>query len=337
MLHGVTNKHILCSKYPEELPLKFSKSIDLNGARGNSLSVVPVPVGSSCGFFDNHSVLHMDFGKSTHLKTLTSGCTRINSVAFDSQGKHMLVNDQFLGLKVWNLTNLMPVSHFTQSVGDIVKSQFYYMDNFVLSSTNNRLLIHKCRLDSMESKPVKTIYLSELKAINDFSANNSAFSDVAIIAGSDKVVRVVDFSIGKVSLEFDSGHYRSIRRVIQCGSRGSCLVDGANVDLMATIACGDGAKIWDLRQGGRSPCQRFSWPNDSARLAKSNGDFSPCGRYLALVATGTAQVLIFDIRKTGSFVKSICSSGGEINDVAFNSTSTRLITTSNDGFINVYQ
>ncbi len=134
---------------------------------------------------------------------------------------------------------------------EVIKSQFFYLDKFLLTASGNKIFFHAISLDDREGndnwhKLVKSITLVECKRLTDVSACNQFHSHLVLCACSDRHVRVLDLSTGQGSAVVlaQEVHRRQIHSVVQPPG-------GAAVDLFATAAAGDGVKLWDLRTFGR--------------------------------------------------------------------------------------
>lgn len=182
----------------------------------------------------------------------------------------------------------------------VVKTQFYFMDQFVLSASANKLFIHRLELEEISARDsrstcqlshIKTLAMSQCKFITDFTAVNHFYSYLAICACSDKGVRIMDFNNQAICFQLNQAHKRPVHQV---------LIPSNGQNAFLSVAIGDGAKIWDLRSG--QCCQRIDWPN--TKRTNPGLDWSPCSNYLA---TGNEDgiMYIFDIRHLKSFAAKI--------------------------------
>ena len=91
------------------------------------------------------------------------------------------------------------------------KAQLFYMDNLLLAVSSNRLFMFNINLPERvekgqteggpcQYKLAKTVTMSECKTITTMSAVNQFYSFLALVACSDRSVRVYDVNQAKVSV-----------------------------------------------------------------------------------------------------------------------------------------
>ena len=92
------------------------------------------------------------------------------------------------------------------------KAQMFYMDNLLLAVSSNRLFMFNINLPERgqdknqteggpcQYKLAKTVTMSECKTITTMSAVNQFYSFLALVACSDRSVRVYDVNQAKASL-----------------------------------------------------------------------------------------------------------------------------------------
>ena len=91
------------------------------------------------------------------------------------------------------------------------KAQMFYMDNLLLAVSSNRLFMFNINLPERgdknqteggpcQYKLAKTVTMSECKTITTMSAVNQFYSFLALVACSDRSVRVYDVNQAKVSV-----------------------------------------------------------------------------------------------------------------------------------------
>ena len=241
----------------------------------------------------------------------------------------------------------------------VVKSQFYYMDKFLLSASANKVFIHLLSVEQDETQNsrrggkattatlsshqeswhyslAKTIKLTGCKYITDLTAINQFYSYLVFCACSDKTVRVLDLNEQRVCAELPtSAHQRPIHSLVQSGRKGVPEEPNSH-NLFASSALADGAKLWDLRDL-RSPIHRFDWPgSDCGRLGSSGIDLSPCANFLAV--GGGAEVFLFDLRRTGSYLRDFSSStsSGAVTDLSISPDFAHLACGNQDGEILIF-
>ena len=252
-------------------------------------------------------------------------CEKIESVDFSNQGRLLLTCERDEIVRIWDIANRRSIDSTDSKNPNpaMIKSQFYFMDDFILTAARNSLSVHR----SSDLKGVKRLKFGHCNSITDFSASNSFYSYLCVIAHSDRSVTVVDFNNpgdNNPVLRLDAAaHNRPVHRILQSKS----------TELLATLAAGDGVRIWDFRMNPNEPCLRLTWPNESVRLGGSDGDISPDGKYLSV--SWNDRVNIYDLRRVGSYVTSIDNEVG-VTDVAFNGDVDSLLTATCDGKVNKY-
>ena len=87
----------------------------------------------------------------------------------------------------------------------------FYMDNLLLAVSSNRLFMFNVNLpergdkgqtEGGQYKLAKTVTMSECKTITTMSAVNQFYSFLALVACSDRSVRVYDVNQAKVSVSW---------------------------------------------------------------------------------------------------------------------------------------
>eukprot|EP00095_Tigriopus_kingsejongensis_P005122 maker-scaffold100_size373717-snap-gene-0.8 protein:Tk05122 transcript:maker-scaffold100_size373717-snap-gene-0.8-mRNA-1 annotation:"hypothetical protein LOTGIDRAFT_169443" len=183
----------------------------------------------------------------------------------------------------------------------VVRSQFYYMDTFLLSASANKLFIHGVTLTEEAAKlraspttfacevsHLKTLNLSQCKFITDFTAVNHFYSYLAMCACSDKGLRIMDFNQQAIAWQVLQAHARPMHKV---------LLPKTGENIFLSVAIADGAKLWDLRTA--QCCHRFDWPN--AKRTPPGLDWSPCSNFLAF-GNEDGSVHVFDSRQLSGYV-----------------------------------
>ena len=257
----------------------------------------------------------------------------------------------------------------------VTKSQFYYMDQFLLSSSGNKVFIHQLGLDistndssgngSKKKKGStgastpdnswyslsKTLKLSSCKTVLDFSASNRFFSYLVFCACSDKAIRILDLNEQKVCREITNVHQRPVQQIVQPTKSGGNVSSPDLCNLFLTSALGDGAKLWDLRATQRC-VQRFDYPGSSSGRIGSGVDFSPCVKFVAL-GSEDGSVYTYDLRRFGSYLQRLekgpgsrvwsngtvsgSSGGAPVTDVKFNPNGSQLLCANQEGEIIVFE
>ena len=225
----------------------------------------------------------------------------------------------------------------------VTKSQFYYLDQFILSAAANKLYVHQVGLDEEEFwfRQSKTFPLPGCKQITTFTAANQFHSYLAICACSDRSVRVIDFNTQCVTCTVEDSHSRPIHKILQVqqgpsSSKPFTSDMYSNYNMFLTGALGDGVKIWDLRTL-TAPVQRLDWPGSRGGRFQPGFDASSCLNFVA-VGSEDGYIYTFDTRKIGYFDKlaaspidSASTAKSPVTDVAFESLNNRLYAATLDG------
>ncbi|EEY69337.1 uncharacterized protein PITG_05562 [Phytophthora infestans T30-4] len=241
---------------------------------------------------------------------------------------------------------------------DIVEARFFYMDKFLLSACGNAARLHQFELDevyaraSKKTKPTKKKNdvevvenqsrkkrvaqwsFDDMQSVTSLACVNGAFlSSVAIIAGSDRSLRVLDVGAG--------GGGRTVRVVRDAHSRAAhtialprptCYASHPSnfYDLLLSSAPDNTTHLWDIRAD--NCVMRFS--EHVNRVHTLGQSFSPCMRY---VATGSEDraAYVYDIR-TGRRLIKLKGHTDVVTSVAFSPLHPQLATASCDGTVRFY-
>ncbi|KAG6969763.1 hypothetical protein JG687_00003010 [Phytophthora cactorum] len=242
---------------------------------------------------------------------------------------------------------------------DIVAARFFYMDKFLLSACGNLARLHQFELDEVyaraprsraklarkkndvevlenqsRKKRVAQWSFDDMQSVTSFACVNGAFmSSVAVIAGSDRSLRVLDVGAG--------GGGRSVRVVRDAHSRAAhtvalprptCYASHPSnfYDLLLSSAPDNTTHLWDIRAD--NCVMRFC--EHVNRVHTLGVTFSPCMRY---VATGSEDraAYIYDIRTSRRLVK-LKGHTDVVTSVAFSPLHPQLATASCDGTVRFY-
>lgn len=242
---------------------------------------------------------------------------------------------------------------------EVVEARFFYMDKFLLSACGNLVRLHQFELDeafarasSSKAKPVKKKNdvevlknrsrkkrvaqwsFDDMQSVTSLACVNGAFlSSVAVLAGSDRSLRVLDVGAG--------GGGRTVRVVRDAHSRAAhtvalprptCYASHPSnfYDLMLSSAPDSTTHLWDIRAD--NCVMRFC--EHVNRVHTLGVAFSPCMRY---VATGSEDraAYIYDVR-TGRRLVKLKGHTDVVTSVAFNPLHPQLATTSTDGTVRFY-
>ncbi|KAA3679372.1 uncharacterized protein DEA37_0000937 [Paragonimus westermani] len=213
-------------------------------------------------------------------------------------------------------------------------AHFHYLDSFVY--------LHKpvfYRV-SFNRGPATSLYklagnfainscnrITAISSVNIFYSFVSMATDLLISAGSDRRLSVLDLNAGRVVEETESAHTRNITAItLNQGSMFSSPVEtddplsassgnlSESYSTFATVAPGDCARMWDLRDTTH-PVLQFSNPDVTTASHTSlgasldplvppvNASFSPCGRQLVVggrLIPNQLYPVIYDTRRPGS-------------------------------------
>ncbi|ETL96042.1 hypothetical protein F442_06673 [Phytophthora nicotianae P10297] len=242
---------------------------------------------------------------------------------------------------------------------DIVEARFFYMDKFLLSACGNIARLHQFKLDevyarasSTNTKPMKKKNdvevienqsrkkrvaqwsFDDMQSVTSLACVNGAFlSSVAVIAGTDRSLRVLDVGAG--------GGGRTVRIIRDAHSRAAHTVALARptcyashpsnfYDLLLSSAPDNTTHLWDIRAD--NCVMRFC--EHVNRVHTLGVSFSPCMRY---VATGSEDrtAYIYDIR-TGRRLVKLKGHTDVVTSVAFSPLYPQLATASYDGAVRFY-
>ncbi|KAG7391339.1 WD repeat-containing protein 27 [Phytophthora pseudosyringae] len=242
---------------------------------------------------------------------------------------------------------------------EIVEARFFYMDKFLLSACGNLARLHQFELDevyarasSSKAKPTKKKNdievlenqsrkkrvaqwsFDDMQSVTSLACMNGAFlSSVAVIAGSDRSLRVLDVGAG--------GGGRTVRVVRDAHSRAAhtvalprptCYASHPSnfYDLLLSSATDSTTHLWDIRAD--NCVMRFG--EHVNRVHTLGVAFSPCMRY---VATGSEDraAYIYDIR-TGRRLVKLIGHTDVVTSVAFSPLHPQLATASCDGTVRFY-
>ena len=222
-------------------------------------------------------------------------------------------------------------------------ARFFYLDTFVLLAAGSGLHLYSYALgprtpthDATRAAELRHSYrlqtrwpLSRAHHITCFAAANSFLSPLALVAGSDRSIEVVDLGTGQRILELNDAHERPVQllRLHEGSAAGDTPAAGHDLFLSAAL---DGAvKLWDLRSAS---CVRRLGAHVN-RVHPIGAALSPCLRY---VATGSEDrsAYLYDAR-SGGLIERLRHSDTVV-DVAFSPLYPQLATCALDGSVRFY-
>ncbi|KAF5404084.1 hypothetical protein PHET_02363 [Paragonimus heterotremus] len=217
-------------------------------------------------------------------------------------------------------------------------AHFHYLDSFVYLVCRNVIRLYSYDLADITNMLDKGHATSLYKLAGNFAINscnritaissvNMFYSYLLISAGSDRRLSVLDLNASRVVKETESAHTRNITAItLNQGSMFSSPTEtddplsvrsgniSENYSTFATVAPGDCARMWDLRDTTH-PVLQFLNPDVTTVSYTSvgasldplvppvNASFSPCGRQLVVGGRLTPNQLypvIYDTRRPGS-------------------------------------
>ncbi|KAL4175706.1 hypothetical protein KRP22_000668 [Phytophthora ramorum] len=241
---------------------------------------------------------------------------------------------------------------------EVVEARFFYMDKFLLSACGNLARLHQFDLDEAfaraSSSKAKTKKkndvevlenqsrkrrvaqwsFDDMQSVTSLACVNGAFlSSVAVIAGSDRSLRVLDVGAdggGRTVRVVRDAHSRAAHTVAL--PRPTCYASHPSnfYDLLLSSAPDSTTHLWDIRAD--NCVMRFC--EHVNRVHTLGVAFSPCMRY---VATGSEDraAYIYDIR-TGRRLVKLKGHSDAVTSVAFSPLHPQLATGSCDGTVRFY-
>lgn len=239
---------------------------------------------------------------------------------------------------------------------DIVGARFFYMDKFLLSACGNAVRLHQFELDEAyarassnkgkhfknkndvstcenksRKKRVAQWCFDDMQSVTSIACVNGAFlSSVAVIAGSDRSLRVLDVGAGLTVRVVRDAHSRAVHTVAL--PQPTCYASHPSnfYDLLLSSSSDSTVHLWDIRADNcvMRFCQHVN------RVHTLGATFSPCMRY---VATGSEDqaAYIYDIR-TGRRLVKLKGHTDVVTTVAFSPLYPQLATASYDGTVRFY-
>ncbi|RLN97215.1 hypothetical protein BBJ28_00021168 [Nothophytophthora sp. Chile5] len=244
---------------------------------------------------------------------------------------------------------------------DVVDARFFYMDKFLLSACGNTARLHQFELDEVyaraassnskgksktkksdievlenqsRKKQVAHWSFDDMQSVTSLACVNGGFlSSVAVVAGSDRSLRVLDVGAaggGRTVRVMRDAHSRAAHTVAL--PRPSCFASHPSnlYDLLLSSAPDSTTHLWDIRAD--NCVMRFC--EHVNRVHALGVAFSPCMRY---VATGSEDraAYIYDIR-TGRRLVKLKGHSDVVTSVAFSPLHPQLATASYDGSVRFY-
>ncbi|TPP66472.1 WD repeat-containing protein 27 [Fasciola gigantica] len=240
------------------------------------------------------------------------------------------------GIRSGGLKSNSESSRFQPFSDSIVCAQFHYVDSFIYLVCRNMIRLYSYRVkypkNVLDKGKVSSYYklkgefpIGTCNQLTAVSSVNIFYSYLVICAGSDRRLSVLDLNAGRVVLEIDDAHSRNITGIAL--NQGSVYSSPAQFEehlafeqeptgsynTYATVAPGDGVRMWDLRDGGNAVMQFVRPDAPYGNIASGQASnplippvtaaFSPCGQQLIVggrVTPNHPYPVIYDTRRAGS-------------------------------------
>ncbi|GLH00311.1 Protein of unknown function [Gryllus bimaculatus] len=166
----------------------------------------------------------------------------------------------------------------------IAQARFYYMDQFVLTISQDYLELFSHLLHEIDSHQVQDFRTKRISKINVpaqhitcFSAANQFHSYIILCCCSNRSLQVYDMNVQKFVSVLENIHSRPAHHLKQMEGSQFLAHPPGMYNLFLTAAVCDSTKLWDLRSGRcvQKYCQHVN------RAYSSGIDISPCGCYVA--------------------------------------------------------
>ncbi|XP_039737788.1 WD repeat-containing protein 27 isoform X4 [Pteropus medius] len=251
----------------------------------------------------------------------------VSAVSWSHDGKWLLSASQDGTLRVWSVRRTELALCLDKDVFPPAArcAQFYYLDAFILSSSGPevRLLRHHVdtRRDELRSnvlsaapsryrqrswcRAVCGLRMTGAAEVTGLSAVNEFYSYLVLAASRSRTLEVFDLNAGCSAAVIQGAHARPVHQI--CQNKGSSFTTQQPqvYNLFATMAIGDGIRLWDLRT---LRCER-RFEGHPSRCYPCGMAFSPCGRYVACGAEDRHVRAAVGPRPTGR--SHGCALGGE--------------------------
>jgi WD40 repeat protein len=238
---------------------------------------------------------------------------------------------------------------------EVVEARFFYMDKFLLSACGNLARLHQFELDEAyaraSSSKTKTKKMNDVEVLENHSrkkrvaqwsfddmqsvtslacVNGAFLSSVAVIAGSDRSIRVLDVGAGRTVRVMRDAHSRPAHTVELPRPTPYSSHPSNFYDLVLSSAPDNTIHLWDIRADNcvMKFCEHVN------RVHTLGCAFSPCVRY---VATGSEDraAYMYDIR-TGRRLVKLKGHTDVVTSVAFSPLHPQLATASCDCTVRFY-
>ncbi|XP_055980882.1 WD repeat-containing protein 27-like [Sorex fumeus] len=267
----------------------------------------------------------------------------VSTVSWSHGGRWLLSASQDRTLRVWSVRRLELALLLGRGTffRPVQSAQFYYIDAFILLSSGSEFQLLKYHIDTSKDemkrykpkswcKPVLRLPLTERGEITCLSAVNDFYSYIVLAASRHRSLEVFDCNAGRSAAVIAEAHARPVHQI--CQNQGSSLASQSSQDynLFASIAVGDGIKLWDLRT---LRCER-RFEGHPGRCHPCRLAWSPCGRYIACGAEDR-HAYVYEMGSS-TFSRRLAGHTDTVTGMAFNPSVPQLITASRDGKLQLF-
>jgi len=237
----------------------------------------------------------------------------INSVHWSNQSVQLLTSSKDNSIKIWtpmqnkevaleiSLKDLIKSNKTSIKVSDdLLCSQFYYIDSFILSSISNSIYLFNYKLHEGPKNDVKRYLntgkyklvgnwpMKEAQKITCMTAANNVCSYIVIRGGSNKQIELFDMNKLQVVQTYKDVHIKQPHVVRH--STGSCMMSSISTNVFLSASQNDGIKLWDVRA---KRCVRKY--QQHCKNMKYDVVISSCGNYIACTEDDR-NICFYDIR-----------------------------------------
>jgi WD40 repeat protein len=225
---------------------------------------------------------------------------------------------------------------------DVAAARFFNLDRFVLLAAGARLHAYRFAVadaegdDDIERLRAAGRYrcafthASPSQSIADVACLNSCISHVALLAGSNRSIEVVDLAAGRLARSLPDAHSRPVHTLAMCAPSAFVSHPREAHDLFASAAADGVVKLWDLRAA--RVVRAFT--GHKAATVRAGVALSPCMRFLA---SGSEDMCcyLYDLRAGGAPLARPRTSAAVV-DVAFSPLHPQLAAACLDGRVHFF-
>jgi len=265
-------------------------------------------------------------GAKTEAVPLKMHIASINSLAFSSNDKYLIVGSSDKSASMWKVFgsdrgnlllqlkqeqgNIEGQKNVKPFAKEVRKASFYYKDLLIAVASENILRFYSYKIvdpklkddikrlqSKVRYKEVHRYTLRDVQSITTFGIHNCIKSHYALIVGSNKSIRLYDVDMCEEVFSLDESQGRSIHTAKFF--KGSDFVgrQGSEYNIFGTASLDSTLKIWDVRQ---STSVR-TYTDHANRMINVGFDFSPCMRYI-VSGSEDRNFVVYDLRVNGKYV-----------------------------------